>query len=533
MRVVALRCALSICLLLFAVCAFSQDSPLAKTVPHRYIVAYRQGADMSNAAGMRIVQRHQRFGLAVVEGQAASSATTEMRALSAIPGVENVIQDRIVSSHRLPVLRVPVARSTMGVVARGNPVLLRIDPIDAPPAPNSGGIPVIDGPVVPVQPSVDPTDTFYTQTPQGWTMRQVGATGRNLGGAATAGVWDRTIGGGIRIAILDSGVDANHPDIAPNLALNMSDVKQSELPSVCENGDPQDYAGHGTWAASLAAGAAGASSGRVLGVAPAATILNIKVVQRMPGSGATDTERCANGQASGLMSWVIQGIDDAVAQGANVISLSLGGMVDLYTGDGAGLKTMFDRATHAAAEAGVVIVAALGNDGFDFSNPRYIELPAQARDVIPVVATTNPACAENLASGASCTAGAVTIPYYSNRGAAGAVAAPGGSYPEGGDEAVSGWVRGACASGAAGTADGLPVDSHHSFGCFALGHQQYVQAMGTSASTPLVAGVVALMRAAHPDWNVQKVADVLRSTGTTSAAVPYPQVDAAKAVSAQ
>ena len=87
-----------------------------------------------------------------------------------------------------------------------------------------------------------------------------------------------------------------------------------------------------------------------------------------------------------------------------------------------------------------------------------------------------------------------------------ALAAPGGSYPAGPTDGrqprptpagscrcLQQWaysstrLRRACA------------DTAHSFGCFGLGHVQYVQAMGTSASAPLAAGVAALVHAAHPD----------------------------------
>ncbi|WP_157466629.1 S8 family serine peptidase [Edaphobacter aggregans] len=81
--------------------------------------------------------------------------------------------------------------------------------------------------------------------------------------------------------------------------------------------------------------------------------------------------------------------------------------------------------------------------------------------------------------------------------------------------AVSGWVRGARTSGLPNTADGVPSDPGHSFGCFDLGHTAYVQAIGTSASAPLVAGAAALLRAAHPDWDATKTVNVLRSTATT------------------
>jgi len=151
--------------------------------------------------------------------------------------------------------------------------------------------------------------------------------------------------------------------------------------------------------------------------------------------------------------------------------------------------------------------------------------------VLAVVASTNPACAQNTAAGAACAPGPVALAYYSNHGAAlDALAAPGGSYPEGSDLAVSGWIRGACSSGKPSTLDGPPTVSGHSFGCFNIGHAAYVQAIGTSASAPLAAGAAALLRAAHPDWTATDIVARLRSTAVASPALPVPQINVAAAL---
>ena len=367
-------------------------------------------------------------------------------------------------------------------------------------------------------------------------LRKAGLSNRLEATATTSpevpahGPWDTTMGSGVRIAIIDSGVDQTHPDIAPNLALNLSEVDQTAYPSPCDDGTPQDQSGHGTWTASLAAAAIGPGTGQVIGVAPQASILNIKALQRMPASiiGDTNTaDQCEAGQASGLLSWVIQGIDDAITNRADVISLSIGVTADLSTGDGAGLLAAFNQITYAADKANIVLVASAGNDGLDLSNPRYVELPAQSRSVLAVIASTNPACAQNTTPGAACAPGPVTLPYYSNFGVPlNALAAPGGSYPVGGDTGVSGWIRGACSSGKPTTVDGLPTDANHSYGCFNLGHTQYVQAMGTSASAPLAAGVAALLRAAHTTWTADQIVSAMRNSATPSPGLPVPQITA-------
>jgi len=488
--------------------------------PHRYIVVYRDGAVPGDAAtriqrlGGHLVRPQPRFGIAAVQtfartersriaGSSPSmtgTATEEqfLRDLTAQPDVALVLHDRIVTAHRLRVRAIP-------------------------------------DPVFSVAVGAATFDTYYN-SPQGWAVRQVGGFGANIPGGPAQGPWDTTRGKGVRIAILDSGVDETHPDIAPNLALNLSDVNPGELPSVCDDGSPQDQDGHGTWTASLAAAALGPGTGKTVGVAPSATLLNIKVLERLPAAtGADDNARCNAGEASGLLSWVIQGVEDAIANHADVISMSLGTMLDLSTGDGAGTKAVFDRISYAAAQAGAVLVAAAGNDATNLSNPRYVEIPAQSRGVLAVVADTNPDCMENISAGSTCVAGPPSLAYYSNYGVPlNAVAAPGGSYPSGGEMEISGWVRGACSSGLPGTVSGVPSDAAHSFGCFDLGHVPYVQAIGTSASAPLVAGAAALLRAAHPDWDAAAVIAALRSTASpASASLPYPQVDLTSALSPQ
>ncbi len=404
-------CRRAVVLIFFLARVAGAQIDTTSVAPHRYLVLYRNATIPGDAeariasTGARLTRRNEHFGIAAVESTTQQDDATTLRRLAAQPNVAYVLHDRILSAHRLRLQAIDSAST--------DPASIGKDGTGQSTGPTTIGRLPTHGPIHTTPPSIPtplppaPYDTYYT-TPQSWAVQQVGGHGNNVPGGPAHGPWDTTMGKGVRIAIIDSGVDQSHPDIAPNLALNLTEVDRTAFPTPCDDGTPQDQEGHGTWTASLAAAAIGPGTGQVIGVAPAATILNIKVLQRMPAAIVGDSapaDQCEAGEASGLLSWVMQGIEDAITNRADVISLSIGATADLTTGDGAGLLAAFNQITYAAAQANIVIVASAGNDGFDLSNPRYVELPAQSRGVLAIVASTNAACAQNLNPGATCTPG--------------------------------------------------------------------------------------------------------------------------------
>ncbi len=152
-------------------------------------------------------------------------------------------------------------------------------------------------------------------------------------------VWDRTTGKGARVAVLDSGVDCAHPDLAPNCAPGYNVFNPGAA--------PVDDQGHGTHVAGIIAGSRNWSG--MVGVAPEATILPVKVM---------------NSSGTGKVSDVIDGIAWAVKQKADIINMSLGAPK---------LSEAQGKAVKAATEAGILVVCSAGNKGGAVGYPAAFE----------------------------------------------------------------------------------------------------------------------------------------------------------------
>ena len=275
-------------------------------------------------------------------------------------------------------------------------------------------------------------------------------------------------GSGVKIAILDTGIDPTHPDFTfPNgtskvlLEKSFVDYYGDGLPDE----DPYDYHGHGTHVASIAAGTGLASGGRFTGIAPGAWLLNGKVLNRY---------------GVGFMSWIISGIEWAVESGADVISMSLGGG---FT-DGTDPLSM---ACNWAVSQGVMVVAAAGNEGW--WGYFTVTAPGTASEVITVGASDK----------------GDEIAGFSSRGPTidlrikPEIVAPGVDIwaALAKDSLIEEWAN-------TGWIPGIDTDGD--------GRYDYVALSGTSMATPHVSGAVAVLLQRFPSLKPSDVKNLLIST---------------------
>ncbi len=193
-------------------------------------------------------------------------------------------------------------------------------------------------------------------------------------------------GKGAIVAILDEGVDATHPDLAPNVRADLSTSFAEACDGTIENWqpDPGFYFNHGTHVAGIVAAADNAFG--TIGVAPKAQIMAVDVLSRCLGYG--------------LDSWILDGIRYAADHGADVINMSLGsGPLDTRGGcdtegncytaeDVKNLRLAYAYAALYANFKGATVIASAGNDGFDFgANPEFVHLPSDSPGILSISAT--------------------------------------------------------------------------------------------------------------------------------------------------
>ncbi len=277
--------------------------------------------------------------------------------------------------------------------------------------------------------------------------------------------WDITKGDGAVVAVVDTGLDYNHPDIAENVWTNPREIPGNGIDDdhngyiddihgydfVNNDADPMDGHGHGTHVSGTIAAAENGIG--IVGVAPQAKIMAVK--------GLSDS-------GSGSISDLAEGIVYAADNGAAVINNSWGCK-------NCPSNPIGEDAVLHADSLGVISVFAAGNDNQDARN-----ISPQNMDEVITVAALNP---QNEKA------------TFSNWGTPVDVIAPG-------EDILS--LR----------AQGTFNNYSSNFVPLSNPNAQYIRLSGTSMATPHVTGLVALILAKNPAYTPEKVKSILKNTTT-------------------
>ncbi len=264
-------------------------------------------------------------------------------------------------------------------------------------------------------------------------------------------------GKGVKIAVLDTGVDGTHVDLKGKIVAAKNFTKSPDL---------KDRIGHGTHVASTAAGSGAKSGGKFKGVAPDAKLLAGKVL---------------GDDGFGDDSGILAGMEWAVAQGADVVNLSLGGM------DTPEVDALEAAVNKLSATKGVLFAIAAGNEG---SGAGTVGSPGSAE--------------------AALTVGAVDVndklAGFSSRG------------PRAGDGGIKPDVTAPGVAITAASAKGSEIAKE-------VGESPagYLTIDGTSMATPHVAGAAALLKQQHPEWTYKQLKNVLASSTKPGKYTPFQQ----------
>ena len=263
------------------------------------------------------------------------------------------------------------------------------------------------------------------------------------------------------IAIVDTGVDLEHPDLVDNIWINENEISDNGIDddsngfvddvygwdfiSLIQSNNPSDQNGHGTHVA----GAASAVANNAVGIASIGYSCKVMALRA--------------GDSDGLFTSasISDSVDYAVANGATVINLSVGGSSELS-------ELVLKKSIEDAISAGVSVVAAAGNAEPRMDIDATNLIPASYPNVITVGALTEEPDKS------------VSYAFYSNFGA---------------------------------SLDIMAAGTHvYSTYYSTLFKSSYAYDSGTSMASPQVAGVVGLMKSIYPQLTAKQVTDALTST---------------------
>ncbi len=317
---------------------------------------------------------------------------------------------------------------------------------------------------------------WYLRAPTGSTIVDATSVVASINAEAA---WAITTGSsGVVVAVLDTGVRRDHPDLAPKLLAGYDFITDTSLSNDgdgrdADAADPGDYTSteSSSWHGTQTAGMVGAATNNGLGMASVGrdvTVLPVRVLGK-GGTGYSSDIQAAMLWAAGLSSTPV-----ANPNPAKVINLSLGGS--------GGCGSDYLDVVRQLNAANVVVVAAAGNEGL------AVGTPANCTGVIGVAGVRH----------------AGTKVGYSDLGAAIAIAAPAGNCVN---------ASGTCLYPLLTTSNSgttTPVSNANGGSIYTGGGSD--ASLGTSFSSPLVAGTVGLMMSVNPTLTPSQVLLALRST---------------------
>lgn len=299
------------------------EALMLKRIPKQKIVLF--ASNLTQEQKHRLVKDaggHPVRDIALINAVVAYFPQGITGALGANPDINKIVNDGIAYMHE----GMPIVDWDGQTLIRQTPLPIKLDGSKNSKKDRSGGA-LDNQPIATVQRTL-------------WNIERLGAPE----------IWAKTQGQGVKVCIVDSGVDTTHPDLAANIAGGKNFVTVDEKNNISEF---KDEIGHGTHVSGIIA-AVNDDNG-IVGMAPKAQLYHAKV---FGNSGSTG------------WSTVVAGIDWCVANKTQVINMSLGSSTD-------------NEALHAAVkkahEAGLVIVASAGN-----SYGRPIGFPGAYEEAIGV-----------------------------------------------------------------------------------------------------------------------------------------------------